>query len=146
MEAQKRAQQQSKLKQAEDAITARQQEESRRKAELEKQQKEAAEKKREEELNVARLNQEEEKKKAELEAKKTLSENSRNQTGVEWKKWVDVQKGMKVNVIEPVKKQKEVKQGLRGGMRLITRGLGQVVNTKESILRVVSPFLPIFAL
>lgn len=45
---------------------------------------------------------------------------------------------MKRNVIEPVKADRGVRTGLRQGMRLVTRGLGQVVNTRESVLRVVS--------
>ena len=55
-----------------------------------------------------------------------------------WKKWVDKQKWMKREVIEPVKKDRAARTALRPGMRLITRGLGQVVNTKEGIVRVVS--------
>ncbi|WVR04749.1 hypothetical protein IAU60_001760 [Kwoniella sp. DSM 27419] len=58
--------------------------------------------------------------------------------GTEWKKWVDKQRWMKVEVIEPVKADKPTKTALRPGMRLMTRGLGQVVNTKESILRVTT--------
>lgn len=75
----------------------------------------------------ARLDMEERKKAA----------DSRGQTAAEWRKWTDRQKWIKGNIVEVVKADREVKAGLRMGMRLMTRGLGQVVNTKESIVRVV---------
>ena len=48
---------------------------------------------------------------------------------------------MKQRVIEPIKanKDKEFKMDLKKKMRAMTRGLGQVVNTRESIIRVVRP-------
>jgi hypothetical protein len=43
-----------------------------------------------------------------------------------------------------VKADRATKSGLRVGMRLMTRNLGQVTNAKEVILRVVSVF-PMFS-
>ncbi|WWC68076.1 uncharacterized protein I206_101995 [Kwoniella pini CBS 10737] len=66
------------------------------------------------------------------------AEQDKDQSGSEWKKWVDKQKWMKEHVINPVKADRPTKTALRGGMRLMTRGLGQVVNTKEGIIRVTN--------
>lgn len=44
---------------------------------------------------------------------------------------------MKEQVINVVKGDRAMKSSLRQGMRLITRGVGQVINTQESIIRVV---------
>ena len=63
---------------------------------------------------------------------------SKGQAGGEWRKWVDIQRKMKADVIEVVKSDRATKANLRSGMRLITRGLGQVVNTREAVIRVVS--------
>lgn len=60
-----------------------------------------------------------------------------NATRTEWTKWVDKQKWMKKEVIDVVKADKALRGQLKVGIRLITRGLGQVVNTRESIQRVV---------
>ena len=56
----------------------------------------------------------------------------------EWERWRAKQTSMKHDVIGPVKADSSTRSRLRTGMRLITRGLGQVVNTKEAILRIVS--------
>ena len=61
-----------------------------------------------------------------------------HRTRTEWKYWIDKQKWMKKEVIEPVKGDRALRMALKQGMRLMTRGLGQVVNTRESVLRVVS--------
>ncbi|WVW78289.1 hypothetical protein I302_100243 [Kwoniella bestiolae CBS 10118] len=111
------------------------------KAEEDKRAKEHAEKERQ--AQVAR-DQEEQRKaaadqavKEEEEAKaKVAAEKDR--AGGEWRKWVEKQKWMKINVIEPVKGDRSIKTALRAGMRLMTRGLGQVVNTQESIVRVTN--------
>jgi len=67
---------------------------------------------------------------------------TKGKVGAEWQKWVGKQRSIKSQVIEPVKADRAVKTGLRTGMRLITRGLGQVVNTKEGVMRVVSRIQP----
>ncbi|WVF69645.1 hypothetical protein IAT40_004424 [Kwoniella sp. CBS 6097] len=56
----------------------------------------------------------------------------------EWNTWVEKQRWMKKEVIEVVKADRATKTSLRPGMRLMTRGLGQVVNTQESVLRVTN--------
>lgn len=76
------------------------------------------------------------------ESRQRKAADSRGLTGAQWKAWVMKQRQMKSDVIEPVKAAKEIRAGLRQGMRLITRGLGQVVNTRDSILRVVRFCLP----
>jgi nucleoporin GLE1 len=92
--------------------------------------------KREQEQKAARLKKEEEDRQRAEELEKKMSERGR--VGAEWRRWTEKQKWMKKEVIEPVKADRELKTGLRMGMRLITRGLGQVVNTRESVVRVVS--------
>ncbi|WWD07510.1 hypothetical protein V865_005611 [Kwoniella europaea PYCC6329] len=62
----------------------------------------------------------------------------KDRAGGEWRTWVEKQRWMKINVIEPVKGDRSTKTSLRAGMRLMTRGLGQVVNTQESIVRVTN--------
>jgi len=54
-----------------------------------------------------------------------------------WRLWTAKQKSMKEKVIDVVKGDRQIRAGLRVSMRLITRGVGQVVNTREGILRVV---------
>ncbi|ORX33992.1 GLE1-like protein-domain-containing protein [Kockovaella imperatae] len=56
----------------------------------------------------------------------------------DWKFWVEKQQWMKKEVIEPVKGDKNLRTSLRQGMRLMTRGLGQVVNTQEGVVRVTN--------
>ncbi|OCF30767.1 hypothetical protein I316_07574 [Kwoniella heveanensis BCC8398] len=56
----------------------------------------------------------------------------------EWGTWVEKQRWMKKEVIEIVKADRAMKTGLRPGMRLMTRGLGQVVNTQETVTRVTN--------
>lgn len=77
------------------------------------------------------------------EDKKAAAAAEGNRSATEWAKWVQVQKRMKAEVIEVVKANREVKSGLRQGLRLITRSLGQVINTRETIVRVVSRAGPI---
>lgn len=131
-----------KLKQEEEArIAAAEKEALARKAEAERAAKEKADKeasdKAEREKSEAAAKAQEEAAKAEEDKRLAAqAEGSRNIT--EWENWVKVQKRMKVEVIEPVKANRDVRSGLRMSMRLITRGLGQVVNTKQDILRVVS--------
>lgn len=62
----------------------------------------------------------------------------RNKMHNEWSHWVGKQRWMKENVINPVKADRTVLSGLKKTMRLMGRGLGQVVNTQETIVRVVS--------
>lgn len=100
--------------------------------------KKEAEEKQAAAIEAARLQAEEQAAAATREAEEK-AQREQGQTGDQWNKWVGVQKWMKSKVIEPVKADGETKRGLRGLMRGVTRGLGQVVNTRESILRVVSP-------
>ncbi len=79
----------------------------------------------------------------EEEAAKLKEAESGTLTRTEWGRWVERQKWMKKEVIEVVKADKTLRAGLKVGMRLITRGLGQVVNTKESVMRVVSDLPPL---
>lgn len=74
------------------------------------------------------------------EEKRTAAAAESNRSVKEWKYWVQQQQRMKSEVIEVVKGNREERQSLRPAMRLITRGLGQVVNTKETIVRVVSSY------
>ena len=107
------------------------------KAEVDRRLKEKLEQER-----LATRRREEEEAKAEaareaLEAKQKTA-STRGQVGAEWRRWVERQKGIKKDVIEVVKADRATKTGLSLGMRLITRGLGQVVNTREGVVRVVS--------
>lgn len=115
----------------------RQRREDEAKAAEEERQRAEAQAKRDAELADARAKQEAEQRQ-EAEAATRRAQAERGQTGAEWRKCVDKQKWMRRNVIEPVKGDRQIRMGLRQGMRLVTRGLGQVVNTKESIIRVVS--------
>jgi len=62
---------------------------------------------------------------------------AKGQTETEWKTWTEKQMWMKTEVIATVKADRQTMMALKAGMRLITRGLGQLVNTKETIIRVV---------
>lgn len=64
--------------------------------------------------------------------------DQRSLMGTQWKAWVDKQVIIKENIIEKVKAEPGVRSGLRQGMRLMNRGLGQVINTGQAIVRVVS--------
>jgi nucleoporin GLE1 len=111
-----------------------------RKAESEKRAREAEGRLRQEREAKEAKEREEAEARVKAEEKEKLA-SARGNVGGEWRKWVNQQRWMKVEVIEKVKNGQGVKQVLRPGMRLITRGLGQVVNTREAILRVVShPF------
>lgn len=78
-------------------------------------------------------------KKAERESQERAAAQAASSRAVEdWRKWVGAQRTMKEKVINVVKADRAMKSELRQKMRLITRGVGQVVNTRESILRVVS--------
>ncbi|CAK9784005.1 GLE1-domain-containing protein [Cutaneotrichosporon oleaginosum] len=56
----------------------------------------------------------------------------------EWTKWVDIQKCMKSEVINPAKANRELRTSLKPTMRLINRWIGQVVNTQEKIIGVTN--------
>ena len=64
--------------------------------------------------------------------------DTKGRTNTEWRQWVDKQKWMKKEIIEVIKADRATKTRLRAGMRLMTRNLGQVTNSKETILRVVN--------
>lgn len=72
------------------------------------------------------------------EEEKAKAADTRGRTSSEWRKWVEKQRGMKKEVIDVIKADKATRTGLRTSMRLITRNMGQVTNSKETILRVVS--------
>jgi hypothetical protein len=56
----------------------------------------------------------------------------------EWKKWREVMMTIKAEVIEKVKQDDGIRRGLRRTKNTITMRIGQVVNTRESILKIVS--------
>ncbi|KAK4684420.1 nucleoporin GLE1, partial [Tremellales sp. Uapishka_1] len=90
--------------------------------------------------HMERERKEKEDREAELKRKEEQEETDRknaegNLPRTEWSEWVKQQQWMKTHVIDIVKADKG-KAALKVGMRLMTRGLGQVVNTKESILKV----------
>ncbi|WRT64642.1 uncharacterized protein IL334_001576 [Kwoniella shivajii] len=105
------------------------------KAEAERRAREEAEKQRQDQL----AKEEEEKRqlaqRQEEESKAKVAEE-KDKTGSDWNKWVERQRWMKTNIIEPLKADRAARTALRPGMRLMTRGLGQVVNSRESIVRV----------
>lgn len=143
-EAEKRAAAEAatKRKQEEDAVRAAsaQREASARKAEAERI---AWERTRAEE-DAKRARAEAERKRAAEEEEKAEREKakaSKGKVGTEWKGWAETQRKIKTEVIEVVKADRAIRTGLRTSMRLITRGLGQVVNTKEGVLRVVRMLL-----
>lgn len=55
----------------------------------------------------------------------------------EWKKWREVMATIKEQVIEKVKQDDGIRRGLRRTKNTITMRIGQVVNTRESILKIV---------
>ncbi|KAJ9098628.1 hypothetical protein QFC21_004275 [Naganishia friedmannii] len=55
---------------------------------------------------------------------------------VEWQKWREVMGTVKAQVIEKVKQDDGVRRGLRRSKNTITMRLGQVVNTRESIVKI----------
>lgn len=101
-----------------------------------------AEKARADALAKAQKEQAEERKREEEAAKRKVADQ-RGLPGAEWKAYVNKQRWMKAEVIEKAKAEGGVRAGLRKGMRLMTRGLGQVVNTRESVVRVVSRASPL---
>lgn len=56
----------------------------------------------------------------------------------EWRKWREVMATIKEQVIEKVKQDDATRRGLRRTKNTITMRIGQVVNTRESILKIVS--------
>lgn len=56
----------------------------------------------------------------------------------EWKKWREVMATIKSGVIERVKQDDAMRKALRRAKNTITMRVGQVVNTRESILKIVS--------
>lgn len=64
--------------------------------------------------------------------------DEKNKMANEWGDWVEKQRWMKREVIEPMKQDRATLMPMKKIMRLIGRSVGQVVNTKEGILRVVS--------
>lgn len=80
----------------------------------------------------------------ELEAKNAQAteaakaQEEKGKVGMEWKEWVEKKRWMKKEVIEVFKGDRELKTRMRTALRLTTRRLGQVVNTREDVVRVVS--------
>ena len=131
-----------KKKEEEEArIAAAEKEAIARKAEQERLAKEKAEKEAKEKAEKEKA-EEEARAKAEADKaeadKKAAAAAEGNRSATEWAKWVQVQKRMKSEVIEVVKANREIRSGLRQALRLVTRSLGQVINTRETIVRVVS--------
>ena len=144
-EKERAAAEEAERKKAEEEEAARvaraEQEAKARREEAERLAKENAEKevKRQEDEAKARAEEERQAREADQRAaEEERRSKAKGQTADEWREWVDKQRWMKSEVIEPVKADRATRTTLRTGMRLITRGLGQVVNTKESVLRVVS--------
>ncbi|WWC59610.1 uncharacterized protein I303_102168 [Kwoniella dejecticola CBS 10117] len=110
---------------------------NKKKAEVERWEREKADKERKIAEQAQEAVKREAAKREEEEAQARAAEE-KDKAGSEWRKWVEKQKWMKENVINPVKGDRATKTALKGGMRLMTRGLGQVVNTKEGIIRVTN--------
>lgn len=72
------------------------------------------------------------------EADKKAAADTSQHGANEWRKWVEIQQRMKAEVIEPVKADRGIRTAVKPSMRLINRWLGQVTNTRQTILRVVS--------
>lgn len=112
-----------------------------RKAEAEKAAKEKAEKEAADAAAKEKAAKDEQERQA-AEAKDAQTKAAEQAAGTravdEWRKWVGIQNTMKEHVINAVKADRAMKSSLRQGMRLITRGVGQVINTQESVVRVVS--------
>ncbi|WVQ83181.1 hypothetical protein IAT38_005320 [Cryptococcus sp. DSM 104549] len=115
---------------AEKAALAQQAEIARRAKELAlKEQQEKAEREAQEKQNAeAKAAQEAQDKAA---AKK-------GEAGALWRRNTERQKWMKKEVIEPVKADKAVLAGLRKGRMMMQRWLGQVTNSRDSIVRVTN--------
>jgi len=132
-----------KRKREEEAAKAQRAEEDAKskREEAERKERERSENERRTREEGARAQEEETRRKAEETAREEEAERSRrakSQTETEWKAWTDKQAWLKSEVIATIKGDRQTKMALKAGMRLITRGLGQVVNTKETIIRVVS--------
>lgn len=130
--------------------------EAARKKEKEKAEMEAAAREDEKRQAVVKA-AEERKRKQELEAEATANAQAKEQAQtdartsaapvsaselvmkrVEWQKWREVMATVKAQVIENVKQDDAVRRGLRRSKNTITMRLGQVVNTRESIVKIVS--------
>nr|ODN93668.1 hypothetical protein L204_04851 [Cryptococcus depauperatus CBS 7855] len=62
----------------------------------------------------------------------------KGEAGVLWRKCTERQKWMKTEVTEPIKADKPTITALNRGKRLMTRWLGQTLNTKESTVKITN--------
>jgi len=142
-------------------------EEQRRRQEEEAQRKKEEERRREEEKRLAdeakrnaekaererqqaeRARQEAELKQSQLQEQQRIVEANRASTeqnaltslqknGQRWEKWVEHQRKTKTEVIERVKADDGLRKNIGAFKRKITRRIGQIVNTRESIVNIVS--------
>jgi nucleoporin GLE1 len=117
-------------------------EEARRNAEKAERERQEAEKaKRDAELKQTQAEEQQRlleasRKNAEQNALTSLQKNEQR-----WEKWVEHQRRTKIEVIERVKADDGLKKNIGPIKRKITRRIGQIVNTRESIVSIVSPRL-----
>lgn len=64
--------------------------------------------------------------------------DKREQAGVTWRAYIEKQNWMKSEVIEKVKADRPTMTSLNKGKRMIIRWLGQALNTRESVVKIVS--------
>ena len=146
-----RRQQEMRRKQEEDAQKKRDEErrkeEEKRKAEEARRNAENAERERQQAEQAKR---DVELKQSQAEEQQRLIEASRasaeqnaltslHKNEQRWEKWVEHQRKTKIEVIEQVKADDGLRKNIGPIKRKITRRIGQIVNTRESIVNIVSP-------
>lgn len=82
----------------------------------------------------------EEEKRAKEEKEKAIKRivDKREQAGAMWRAYTEKQNWMKSEVIEKVKADRPTMTNLNKGKRMIIRWLGQALNTRESVVKIVS--------
>lgn len=150
IEEEERRQSEARRKQEEDAQRRRDEErrkeEDKRKAEETRLNAEKAERERQAALKAK---QEAELKKAQAEEQQKLLELGRasaeqnalaslQKNEQRWEKWVEHQRKTKAEVIERVKADEALRKNIGPIKRKTTRRIGQIVNTRESIVSIVS--------
>lgn len=115
------------------------------KAEIERRAKESALKEQQakavKEAEERRLEEEKRAKEEKEKASKRITDK-RGEAGATWSVYTEKQSYMKSEVIEKVKGDRPTMTNLNKGKRMIIRWLGQALNTRESVVKIVSWITP----
>ncbi|WVQ75897.1 hypothetical protein IAR50_005532 [Cryptococcus sp. DSM 104548] len=107
------------------------------KAEVERRVKEVALK--EQQARAAKEAEERQRQEAEEKAQaESRRRDKKGEAGAMWRQYVEKQQWMKSEVIEAVKADKPTMTALNKGKRMMTRWLGQTLNTKESVTKITN--------